>query len=128
VAAPGAGFVLTAGRSRECLRTGDTDQGAFNAATSGVTSYGFEGISAVFPPGYVQGNITVGGVTFTGGNGLGFVFDANAGFGNYGASFFSGQSQNVGVDPSEVVCTSRALRHWASPSVTTPTMPAIPSP
>jgi hypothetical protein len=80
-----------------------TDQGAFNAATSGVTSYGFEGIA---PPSlFVQGNITVGGVTFTGGGGLGFVFDASAGYGNYGASFFSGQSQNVGVDPSEVVCT-----------------------
>jgi PEP-CTERM motif len=80
-----------------------TDQAAFNAATTGLTTYNFEGIA---PAGsFVPGDVTIGGVTFTGGSGLDFAIDANAGLGQYGASFFSGQSFNPGVDPSEVVCT-----------------------
>jgi hypothetical protein len=80
-----------------------TDEAAFNAAATGLTSYNFEGIA---PAGtYVPGDVTVGGVTFTGGGGADYVFDANSTYANYGASFFSGFSSSVGANPAEVVCT-----------------------
>jgi hypothetical protein len=81
-----------------------TDEAAFNAATTRLTNYNFDGIVPANTP-YEPGDVTVGGVTFTGGGGADFLFDANSGWAQYSASFFSGQSFNLGVDPSQVVCT-----------------------
>src|ERR1700682_4375421 len=80
-----------------------TDVLSFDAAVLPPSNYNFEGIAPIgsFSP----GDVTVGGATFTAGGGFDYVIDSTAPFANYGASFFSGQSGNPGVDPSEVVCT-----------------------
>ena len=84
-----------------------TSMAAFNAAVSGETTYNFEGIAPA--GGYINvpsGGITVGGVTFSDnypGNNA-YVIDANAFYANYGASFFSGQS-NEGGDTAYVNAT-----------------------
>jgi len=65
-----------------------TSAAAFDAAASGATTYNFEGIAPA--GGFAGGSPTIGGVTFTAPFSNEFVADANAGFGNYGASFFSG--------------------------------------
>jgi len=80
-----------------------TDVLSFDAAVLPTSNYNFEGIA---PAGFSSsGDATVGGATFTTNvsSNNEFVLDGGAGFGNYNASFFSGQSAN-GVDPSEVVC------------------------
>ena len=83
-----------------------TDVLSFDAAVLPPSNYNFEGIA---PAGsFSPGDVTVGGATFTAGGGFDYVVDGTVPgtFGaNYGASFFSGQSGNPGVDPSEVVCT-----------------------
>lgn len=65
-----------------------TSDAAFNTAVSGASTYNFAGIAPA--SGFVSGNVTVGGVTFSSDHP--FVIDANAGYGSYGASFFSGQN------------------------------------
>jgi hypothetical protein len=82
-----------------------TDVSSFNAAVLPPSTYNFEGIA---PSGSTLSvDVTVGGATFTTDTSVNneFVIDGGAGFGFYNASFFSGQSANYGVDPSEVVCT-----------------------
>ncbi len=66
-----------------------TTLAGFNAATSNGVTHNFEGIAA--PGTYLFGNATVGGVTFST-TGVPFVIDGGAGYGFYGASFFSGQN------------------------------------
>ena len=79
-----------------------TDVLSFNAAVLPPSNYNFEGIA---PAGFsYSGDAAVGGVTFTTNISSNNEFVLDAGFANYNASFFSGQSVN-GVDPSEVVCT-----------------------
>lgn len=65
-----------------------TDLTTFNAATVGNVSHNFEGIAPA--NGFANGGRVVDGVSF-GAAGNAFVIDANAGFGQYGVSFFSGQ-------------------------------------
>jgi PEP-CTERM motif len=82
-----------------------TDVLTFDAAVAPPSNYNFEGIA---PAGnYNSGDATVGGVTFTtdASSNNDFVVDSGAGFAQYNASFFSGQSSIAGTVPSEVVCT-----------------------
>jgi hypothetical protein len=81
-----------------------TDVLSFDAAVLPPSNYNFEGIA---PAGFsYSGDAAVGDATFTtnASSNNDYVLDGGAGFANYNASFFSGQSAN-GVDPSEVVCT-----------------------
>jgi hypothetical protein len=82
-----------------------TDVLSFEAAVLPPSTYNFEGIAPSGSVSFVD--VTVGGATFTAGGGSNYdvVIDSNAGIGNYGSSFFSGEAGVPGVAPSEVVCT-----------------------
>jgi hypothetical protein len=65
-----------------------TSVAAFDSAVSGATTYNFEGIA---PAGGFTGSVPpIGGVSFTAPSSNANVVDANAGYGHYGASFFTG--------------------------------------
>jgi hypothetical protein len=65
-----------------------TSSTASNAAVSGATTHNFEGIAPA--GGFVGGDQTVGGVTFSAPCSNAAVVDANAAYGHHNASFFTG--------------------------------------
>jgi hypothetical protein len=80
-----------------------TSQSAFNAAITGASTYGFEGIAPA--GGIAVTTPTIAGVTFSS-NGIPFVIDAAA-TPSYGVSFFSGQG-NTPNDPANALTITTA--------------------
>jgi len=80
-----------------------TNPTAYGAATSSSATFTFDGLT---PPGTISfGNVTVGGLSFTGG-GLDFPIVVGSGFSFFGGSpFFTAVSPAPGIDASEVLCT-----------------------
>jgi hypothetical protein len=96
-----AGTMLTA--SAEAA-TFYTDAGAFNAATSGLTTGNFDGLVPVGQSGFYANGVTVNGVTFRGP--LSFVLSEGPNSLIYpNQSFYSGQDQ-VGTAPVPKLITT----------------------
>jgi hypothetical protein len=81
-----------------------TDPTAYGAATSSSATLTFDGLT---PPGTISfGNVTVGGLSFTGSS-SNFPVVVGSGAPFYGGiPFFTSLSPAPGIAPSEVLCTS----------------------
>lgn len=74
-----------------------TDASSFAAVATESVDYNFEGIAPIGSYIYSVTGFTAGGVSFlaSSSGSASFVIDGTTGYGNYGASFFSGQSSDT---------------------------------